>query len=298
MALAVVTCLMICMPATGDEYENAVPLLLGLEAGTAEVQKIDIKLDGRQVTVLTVLENVEAKSRKVGWYATTPQFSIIGIGEEHLDKSFADVRATFNAKSTRAMVDQRGYFMGRDITAQLTRARLPALPSRDADAKRLARLGIPGGMRVDQWRGYVNYAWTATLPANGTAAIRVKYRPLPAFALIDLDSDDFARAVKQHCGDAPAAVRRVRAAAGAHAQVIIERYEVSIASLRVQDVNVSVVEPIKNWMDAHPVLSLACGVVNDDGLANIAGIVTRANSMISILVVSIPQSLPNALSVQ
>lgn len=287
MGLAAVASLMTCTPAISDEYENAVPLLLGLEAGTAEVRKIDIALDGREVTVLTVLENAEAKSRTVGWYASTPQFSIVGIGEEHLDKSFADVRATFNGKARRAVVHQRGYFMGRDITARLMRARLPPLPNLDIDAKRLARLGMPGGMRVDQWRGYVNYAWTATLPANATSGMQVKYRALPAFALIDLDSDDFVRAVQQHCGDPQAAGRRVRAAAGAHAQVIIERYEVSIAYLRSQDVYVSVVEPRTNWMKAHPVLSLECGLKNN-GQAKNAGIVARANQLISILVLSVP----------
>lgn len=279
------------MSAHGQASENAVPLQLGIESEGTEIQQVDVRLDGRRVTVATRLENVTNIVRKVGWYASTPQFSILGTGEEHSDKSFSDVRASLNGKASKASVYQRGFFMGRDISADLTRAGLPLLPNLDFDARKLARLAPVNTMRFDEWQSYVSYAWTEMLAANAIAAIEVRYRALPAFALTEVDSEIFLRTVQQHCGDQVAVGRRIRAAAGMNKQVIVERYELPVTYLRMQDINVRISEPKTNWLGAHPVLSLICGLENKNQLPSIEGTIHKADGVLSILVISMLDTL-------
>ncbi|MBP1205969.1 hypothetical protein JOD97_004031 [Duganella sp. 1411] len=126
--------------AAAYENENAVPLTLGLEAGQARVEQIAVKLDGREVSVLTTLRNDEARARPIGWYASTPQFGVLGEGEEHLDKSFSDVGARADGRALTPAVYRRGYFMGRDITQELSRAGLAPLPDLQADDPLRAKL--------------------------------------------------------------------------------------------------------------------------------------------------------------
>ena len=283
--------LLVTAPAIGQENEKAVPLLLGLESGGVELKQVELQLNGRQVTVISRLNNTDVVAHKIGWYASTPQFSILGTGEEHSDKSFSDVRASFNGKASKASVYQRGFFMGRDISADLTRAGLPLLPNLDFDARKLARLAPVNTMRFDEWQGYVSYAWTEMLAANAIAAIEVRYRALPAFALTEVDSEIFLRTVQQHCGDQVAVGRRIRAAAGMNKQVIVERYELPVTHLRMQDINVRISEPQTNWLGAHPVLSLVCGLENKNQLPNIEGTIQKADSVLSVLVISLLDTL-------
>lgn len=281
-------------PAAAQENENAVPLFLGLEPASVTLEAVGVKINGRIVTVATKLKNTGARAQHIGWYASTPQFGILGTGEEHLDKSFADVRATINSRPSKAQVYQRGFFLGRDITAELTRVGLPALPDLDADTKKLARLALIHSMRLDQWQGYASYAWTASVAAGAEASIEIKYRALPSFALNDVASDDFINAVKQHCGDPDTVIGRIRTVAGAIGQVIVERYEVPIGYMRIRDVNVSIAAPGTNWLRGHPIVSLACGLANASQRASVDGTISNASALISVLMVSAPETLSSS----
>lgn len=268
------------------ESENAVPLSLGLEAGGAPVEGISIKLDGRQVSVLTTLRNSATHAQKIGWYASTPLFSSLGDGEEHADKSFADISARFNDRPQTPQVYQRGFFMGRDITDQLAKAGLAPLPDLQADAKKLARLDRVHGLRPEQWQGYAAYAWSTSLPAHASASIAVSYRALPQFALLDLDSAAFNQVVQQHCGD-PAAVRqRVTQAMGAVTQVMVERYDLPVNYMLMRELPVELVQPQRNWQQAQPLASLLCGLDNPALRASVSGLVAQADQALSVLVVS------------
>lgn len=288
---AVCLTIAICNSASAQEGENSVPFLMGLESGNAKLEKIAVEIVGRDVAIRTELRNNEAVLRKVGWYATTPQFAVLGSGETYDNKSFDDVRATFNGKTTRPHVYRSGYFMGHDISAQLLGVGLDVLPKLNSDSKKLAKLKQINKMQIDDWHGYVNYVWTTTILPLAHAAIEVKYRTLPEFALTEIDSRIFDRMVRQHCGDKIAARRRVKLTDATISQVIIERYDVPIAYLRMHDVELSITEPSTNWLDARPILSLACGINNPGQQANISGIIENANSALSILVVSIPNDL-------
>ena len=275
-----------CLPGAAYESENAVPLTLGLEAGKVAVEKIAVRLDGREVTVSTTLKNGEGGARRIGWYASTPQFSVLGDGEEHLDKSFADIGARFNGQARKPTAYRRGYFMGRDITAELAKAGLPPLPDLQADQKKLNRLALAQGMRPEQWQGYASYAWNEILPANRSAQVEVRYRALPQFALVDLESALFTQTIQQHCGNPDAVRRRLLAVAGGATQVMVERYDVPLVYLLQQDVQLEIVQPAANWQQAHPLVSLACGLDNAGQVANVSGTIGGANLALSVLVVS------------
>lgn len=278
--------LTVCAGAAAYEDENAVPLKLGLEAGKAVVEQIAVRLDGREVSILATLRNGEARASQIGWYASTPQFTVLGEGEEHLDKSFSDVGASFNGRAMKPAVYRRGYFMGRDITRELARAGLSPLPDLQADAQKLARLPTVQGLRFDQWQGYVAYSWNAAVAPRASAVVEVRYRALPQFSLIELDSSAFDQTVLQHCGNPDAVRRRLRQTAGEPAQVMVERYEIPLAFMLMRDVPLAVTQPQANWQQAHPAVSLVCGLANPGLTASVSGEVSNANPGLSVLVVS------------
>lgn len=285
-AAFLIAALVVVANAAGYEDENAVPLTLGLEVGKAVVERIAVRLDGRQVAILTTLRNGEARASQIGWYASTPHFGVLGEGEEHLDKSFSDVGASFNGRAMKPAVYRRGYFMGRDITEELSRAGLAPLPDLQADARKLARLPTVQGLRFDQWQGYATYSWTAAVGPHASAAIEVRYRALPQFALTELDSEAFGQAVLQHCGNPDAVRRRVRQQAADSAQVMVERYEIPLSFMLMSDVQLTVAQPLANWQHLHPAVSLACGLANPGLTASVSGTVNNANLAMSVLVVS------------
>ncbi len=283
---ALLAALIVGANAAAYENENAVPLTLGLEAGRALVEQIAVNLEGRQVSILTTLRNGETRARQIGWYASTPQFVLLGDGEEHLDKSFSDVSAKFNGKATIPVVYRRGYFMGRDISNELSQAGLAPLPDLQADAKKLARLPTVQGLRFEQWQGYVAYSWNVAVPPHVSGVVEVRYRALPQFSLTELDSAAFDQAVLQHCGSPDAIRRRLRRMAAEPVQVMVERYEIPLAFVLMRDVQLAIRQPRANWQKAHPVVSLACGLANPGLTASVSGTVISANLGLSVLVVS------------
>ncbi|MYM97160.1 hypothetical protein [Duganella vulcania] len=283
---ALLAALVVGANAAAYEDENAVPLKLGLEAGKAVVERIAVKLVGRDVSVLATLRNGEARAAQIGWYASTPQFTVLGEGEEHLDKSFSDVGASFNGRAMKPAVYRRGYFMGRDITRELAQAGLAPLPDLQADARKLARLPTVLGLRFDQWQGYVAYSWSAAVAPHASAVVEVRYRALPQFSLTELDSPAFDQAVLQHCGNPDAIRRRLRQTAAEPLQVMVERYEIPLAFMLMRDVQLAVTQPQSNWQKAHPAVSLVCGLANPGWTANVSGEVGNANLGLSVLVVS------------
>jgi hypothetical protein len=276
--------------AIAQENETSVPLSLGLESGGAEVGAIQLTLKGREVTIRTHLTNSKVTAVKVGWYASTPQFSLLGIGEERVDKSFSDIEAKFNGKAKKAKEYRRGYFMGRDITEELIRAGLSPLPTLNEDQGKLKRLSLVNSIHFNHWQGYANYAWVATLPPDAAGEIHVRYQALPAFALTEIDSEDFDRAIKKECGDPKKARQRVQLLNGPVSQVIIERYEMPINYLRLHDIEKEISQPGVNWLHARPVLSIACGLINEQYAENIDGSISNANNVVTILVLSVPIS--------
>lgn len=279
-----------CGSAAAYESENAVPLTLAMEAGRAAIGRIAIRLSGRDVEIATTVSNPAASSMTVGFYAYTPQFSLLGEGEEHADKSFSSLSASIDSAPRAAAVTRRGYFMGRDITAELSRAGLPALPDANADEKKLAKLPLRQGLRPELWQGYAGYAWSVPLAARATANFALRYRALPQFGVEELGSGQFARRVQQHCGSADAVRRLARAADAKAERVLFERYELPVQYMASRELMLEVAQPARNWLGAQPVAVLVCGLADAaDGpgaAAGVAGALTADGTALSVLVVS------------
>ena len=159
------------------------------------------------------------------------------------------------------------------------------LPDRNVSEMALARVRFPFGMRSMDWAGHVAYSWVYTVAAHTTSTSTIRYQALPQFSLDNISSNSFRQAVQQHCGD-PAKVAReiVRNNYGSE-DVMVERYELPIKFMKMQDVSVAVTQPVTYWLGAHPVAALICGLPNPETKATLSGTV-NANMAISVLVIS------------
>ncbi len=268
------------------EVEDAVPLTLAAALGKLSVERLAIRLTGRSVEIETSVRNSEATSQAVGFYAFTSFFERLGDGEEHADKTFSDLRiANGSDKLRRPASNQRGFFMGQDITSALAKAGVGPLPDKNVTEKALAKVRLPFGMRSLDWDGYVAYSWVDNVAPRTTRTSTVRYRALPHFGLDNISSNSFRQAVQQHCGDPAKIAREIMKSNDGSEDVMVERYELPIKFMKMQDVSVTVDQPASNWLGAHPVATLMCGLPNAETKATLSGTV-NANMAISVLVIS------------
>lgn len=275
-----------CM-AGAYEAENAVPLTLNALFGKLRLERLSVKLNGRDVEIATTVRNNESTRQTLGLYATTPVFQQLGDGEEHADKTFSTLAISLAGGAyQRAVVTRRGYFMGQDITAALAKAGIGALPDANVTDKQLAKVKFPFGLQASDWEGRVAHAWTGQLAPNSSAAATVRYRALPQFGIDDISSAYFRQQVQQHCGDADKVIREIVKHNGGSEQVMTERFELPIRFMTMQEVTLDVAQPATNWLGAHPILSLVCGLPGERKQPALSGTLDNANLNISVLVVS------------
>ena len=275
-----------CM-AGAYEAEDAVPLTLNALLGKLRLERLSVKLNGREVEISATLRNNESTPQTLGLYAATPVFAQLGEGEEHADKTFSELAVSFaGGPFQRAAVTRRGYFMGQDVTAALARAGIGALPDANVSEKQLARVRFPFGMRASDWEGAVTHAWTGRLAPNTSAAATVRYRALPQFGIDDISSPYFRQQVQQHCGDPDKAIAEIVKHNGGSQYVMTERFELPVGFMKMQEVVLDVAQPATNWLGAHPILSLVCGLPGEGKQPALAGTLASANQRISVLVVS------------
>lgn len=287
LTLAAFSLALLCSnPARAYEAEDAVPLTLAAALGKLHVERLAIRLSGRSVEIETAVRNSEATRQSVGFYAFTPFFERLGDGEEHADKTFSDVRTALGSNRLRRPASkQRGFFMGQDITAALAKAGVGALPDTRVAEKALAKVRFPFGMKPLEWDGLVVYSWSGTVAARATSTSMIRYRALPYFSLDNIESSSFRQAVQQHCGDPAKVAHEIVKLSDGSQEVIVERYELPIKFMKMQDVAVAVTQPPTNWLGAHPVTTLVCGLPNPEYKATLSGTV-NANRAISVLVIS------------
>ena len=279
--LAVAGC---CEYAGAYEYEHGVPLTVSAELGEVAVERIAIRLEGREVEISTDLTNETAVRQNVAFYAATPLFSQWGAGEEHADKSFADLRVMVGQQPRKVSISRRAYFLGRDITDALLKAGLGVLPDTSTDARKLARSPSLQGVKPGLWQAIVVQSWTDSVPPKASVSHRVRYRVLPQFSLEKPGSDNVAQSVRQHCGD-PDVVRQGLAADVKDAsQVLVERYEIPVPFMTNHEVTVEVKQPKKNWLGAHPVVALVCGTPGRG--TKLAGKVDSPGQSLDVLIIS------------
>jgi hypothetical protein len=269
------------------ETEDAVPLTLGAVFGKLRLESLSVKLRGRDVDIAATVRNDEATRQPFGLFAYTPIFQQLGMGEEHADKSFQELDISFAGRHYRRPgVTRRGYFMGQDITAALRKAGIGALPDSTVDYRRLAKVKFPFGLPAEDWEGQVAYAWSGQLAPHATDTATVRYRALPQFGIDDLASPGFRRQLQQHCGDPDKLIPEIVKHNGGSEQVMTERFELPINFMTVQDVLLDVAQPATNWLGAHPIVSLVCGMPSSAGQTTISGTLASPYRRISVLVVS------------
>lgn len=284
---AVSLALLFPVAAGAYEAEDAVPLTVAAALGQLGIERLAIRLNGRGVEIDTSVRNAEASAQVVGFYAYTPFFRQLGDGEEHADKTFSDLTmARAGSAARRPAGLRRGFFMGQDITAALAKAGIGPLPDRNVSDKALAKVRLPLAFKPDEWDGYVAYSWSETVAPHSSSTSTIHYRALPQFTLDNFSTDSFRQAVLQHCGDPARIARAFAPADNPSAEVLVERYEVPVAFMKMQEVSLQVTQPATNWLGAHPFLTLVCGMPNGDSKASLSGTLANANKVISVLVIS------------
>lgn len=274
------------------EFEDAVPLTIGGIQGNARPSDVEVSLDGKTVTVSARLSNETHALVKRGYYAYTPLFHRLGAGEENYDKSFSDLKVTFDGKAIPLVTGRRAFFLGKDVTGEVRAAGLDPLPSEESDLAKVARIKPQLGMKLSDgrdWEGFVSYSWVVPVPADSTGVLTIRYQALPQFSLDEVTSARLSRLVEQHCGDVAQVTQRLQAMDAGSGQILVQRYVVPVSFMNRAPVKVSLSQPSPDWMGGRPLLSLTCGLTPRDGASLPAtGRIDDSDANLSILVISSP----------
>jgi hypothetical protein len=274
-------------PASASDSENGVPLTISLENGQVSLEHLAIRLHGRDVTIRTELNNDTATPQAVAFYAYTSLFSQLGEGEEYFDKSFTDLRVSIQGRPRQTRKTYKSYFLGRDITDNLLKAGLNPLPDFRANPRKMARLPLIEGFKPTAWQGSVMYSWTDRM-APGTKVVQeIHYVDLPQFSLEDVESPRFSQRVQQYCGDPESVRLKIKTSDPHSSQVMIERHDFLLPYVALREVLVEVTQPERNWMGAHPIITLMCGVENPNSIAKLSGLLDAADQSLQIMTISI-----------
>jgi hypothetical protein len=279
--------------ASAFEYEPAVPLTIGANVGNLSVDNVHVGLSGRKVSIDSTIENPGTTSVKNGYFAYTPIFNRMGVGEENYAKDFKEFRVLINGKPMALSVEHRGFFLGKDVTPLLHRVGLDSLPNENADAGKLKALSHELGFPIQtglEWQGFVSYSWAPVFAPVSSSTMEISYFALPQFSLEKVGGDQFAQLISQHCGDAESLTQSVKLRHPNVDYVLIERYDIPISFVGQKTALVEVSQPSTNWAGVHPFASFACGLQRARvPQTSISGkIDSSPNGTLSVLIVSIP----------
>lgn len=284
LACALTVCCLV-KPASAYEFENAVPLTLGMQLGGPHVQGVHIKLQGRAVDIAIALRNDSKQAQYAGFYAATPLFENLGDGEEYADKSFPELNVLQDGRQLLVSRHPRAYFLGQEITGILRKAGIGPVPSNQTHWKKLAKRPSLQNMPIKDWQAQLTYGWNARIAPNTSAQMNVRYSALPSFSLETIDDERLTRLVLQHCGDPQTLRSQLRRLAPEDTQIFAEVFDLALPFLKLQDTRVTIDRPEKSLTDKRPVAALACGFEGQLALPS-DGMILSANNAISILVLS------------
>jgi hypothetical protein len=273
-----------CGQAAAYESESGVPLSISAEMAKVAINSVAIRLQGRDVAIVTGLQNRRTAPQTVAFYAATPLFNQLGTGEKYADKSFADLSVKVNGKAHAMTTLRRGYFLGRDITDTLRQTGLSPLPDLNADPRKLRRLPTIYGIKPDMWQGAVVHTWVDTIAPQTEVVHEVHYRALPQFDMQELASESLAQSIRQHCGDPDAVRQHVIAAVRGAEYVMVERYEIRVPFAAYANLTIDVSQPPRNWLGVKPVVVLACGASGQG--TQLHGEIESAGQTLDVLVIS------------
>ncbi|WP_426322091.1 hypothetical protein [Pseudoduganella sp. R-43] len=281
-----------CFASTGFAYdfENAVPLTVGVQLGETRINDVRIRLNGHEVELALSFHNATKHPQYAGLYAATPLFEYLGEGEAYADKTFRDLKAFHDGAPLRVTSTQRAFFLGQDITPVLRKAGLGRIYSNEIHWKKLEKLPLLQGIRIDNWQSQVTFGWSARIAPESTGVEKITYSALPQFGTESLDSDNFSQLVEQHCGDPEMLKELVHRAAPEETGVLAEVFQFPLPFLKMENAHVTIEKARRGWLDSRPVAVLACGYDGALGLPS-EGAIRSANNSLSILMLSL---LPSA----
>ena len=287
-AAAIVASGVLCSgSACAYESENGVPLTIAAAILKVQVENVSIRLQGRDVTVSTVLYNNAKSPEFAAFYAYTPLFHQLGDGENHRDKTFSDLRVLVRGRPKKTERHVRAYFMGRDITARLVKAGIDPAPSLDLPYTKLNRIPKVQGVTPDDWDASITYAWSDWIASGERSTHEIRYRDIPQFGPEEISSDRFSQRIRQYCGNPEQVRARIRQAYPDAQEVIVERHEFPLPSMAFDEVTLEARQTEANWLGGRPLISLACGIDNPDLLPDIKGVLGWADQTIHLMTISI-----------
>lgn len=238
------------------EEEDAVPITVAVYADDGSIQKVALKVNGRHVEIKTTLVNETSIKKRLGFFAYTPFFEQLGVAEEHADKTFSDIKIISDGKAITPIAYRRGFFLGKDITNELSRAGISPLPDLDVSEKKLALVTNQQGFRLKAWQGYVSYSWANNLLPKSNMVSVVEYQALPQFGRDDITSDRFNRHVLQHCGNPDDMRKYLRQLNGSSDELMFEQFEIPLKFFKDRQISIDISQPKQNWLGAYPMISL------------------------------------------
>lgn len=274
------------------ESENAVPLTVGAAALQVDVEGIEIRLRGRDVTLSTKLYNATKAPQIAAFYAYTPLFHQLGDGEDYLDKTFSDLRVTVRGQPKRTEKYVRAYFLGQDITERLVKAGIDLMPSVETPYAKLKRIPKVEGQVPADWEAFITYAWVDRMVPGERSTHDVAYRDMPQFGFEDLTSDRLSQRVLQYCGNPDEVRKRIRQADPDAQQVIVEGHEFPVPYMGLREVTLEARPPEKNWLGGRPLISLVCGIKSAEVGAEIQGTLSAADPTIYLMTISLISPVP------
>lgn len=288
-------CIFLCFTSSAQAYDSemAWPLYLQVDVENQEINKTNLVLNGREVAIQVELSNRTNKAQQIGFVAHTVFFTQLGDGETHQDKTFSELRVTLNDKPISPFKNERGYYLGLDITDKLKKVGLKPLPDNKASLVKIKKLPKLFGKRVTDWQGYISYTWGMSLHAESDNLINIFYRALPEFSIEDLTDNHLIQQISQHCGNAENTLRNIKTLSSSN-QVIVERYEIPLGFIVNGSADIQILQPETNWLNSKPVVSLMCGIDNTTtNPAMLSGKINNINQPLSILIISLITPLNN-----
>ena len=287
-AAAIVASGLLCSGiASAYESENGVPLTITAAIWKVQVENVSIRLQGRDVTVSTVLYNDTKSPQSTAWYAYTPLFHQLGEGETHLDKTFSDLRVLVRGRPHKTEKHVRAYFMGRDITERLVKAGIDPTPSLDVPYTKLNRIPKVEGITPEDWDASITYAWTDRIASGERSTHEIRYRDLPQFGPEEISSDSFSQRIRQYCGNPEQVRARIKQAYPDAQLVVVERHEFPLPSMALREVTLEAGQSKSNSSGGRLLISLACGIDNPNLLPDIKGVLGSADQTIHLMTISV-----------
>lgn len=288
--------------AWDEEAGAPAPTLNGRLPSHTGIDRIDLTLRGRNVTLVYHGHQVDKRSQPLVLSSYSPAFGWQGVAADYPDLHFPELSIKVNGRSISSTPHAKALFEGEDVTGELHKAGISPLRVALAEealidplsirTKETRRLFSTATFNADRayplWQLLYSQAWKLPGLVTGPFSIQVNYRARPAKSEINTDSKAFSAAILAHCG-APDQVKEVLKDKNGNlpAAVVIESFKVPL-----QLANMA---PVETFLATSPsekprpglqlAATLACGPEEDSllGSPSIKSSRTATSSVLSVL---------------